>query len=290
MILIILLTIVHVTDSYKLFSFGIISDIQYSSFPDSANFQGTKIRRYKNSLDIYKQALKTWQSADVSFSLVLGDIIDGRAGRVNDHHHCLHKILHAAENSHIPLYFCFGNHCHYCFSRRELHSLIPAENQCSKQLHNNIVDLQYSWTPYAGWRFISIDSYELSTIGARTEQDKEVAGRMLSQRNPNDLTLGQKWSKNLPEHRQRWLPYNGGLTEQQLLWLDNTLKLAFDQKERVILLCHQSVFAPNRQNSLIWNSEEVLRMLWKYDNIVMWIAGHDHAGKAPNTMLLLFSN
>lgn len=276
-----ILSVEWIVECYKLFSFGVISDIQYSSFSDASNFQGTKIRRYKQSFDIFNEATKYWKEEEVSFSLLLGDVIDGKAETMKDQHDCLQHILNSGQRENIPLYFCFGNHCHYCFTRRELLKLVPGKSisEYDSSADCDHHDLCYSWSPHPGWRFISIDGYDVSTIGARTKQNKQLAKQLLEIHNSNDLTHGQKWSANLPVYRQRWLPYNGGIGEEQLHWLTSSLENANKNREHVVLFCHQSIFAPNRQNSLIWNAEEVLDILWRYDNIVLWIAGHDHAGK-----------
>lgn len=65
----------------------------------------------------------------------------------------------------------------------------------------------------------------------------------------------------------------------QLSWIEKTISTAQKNNERVILMCHQPVYSPNRPKSVLWNAEEVQTMLWKYDNVVAWFAGHDHQGE-----------
>jgi hypothetical protein len=48
--------------SRPLFKFGIIADIQYIDAPNGKNFHGNKIRRYRQSLNIFKKAVSSWNS------------------------------------------------------------------------------------------------------------------------------------------------------------------------------------------------------------------------------------
>jgi hypothetical protein len=65
--------------SSSLFSFGVISDVQYVDAPDGMNFQNTSMRRYKQSFNILKEAITSWDALTRSpkCAIVLGDILDG---------------------------------------------------------------------------------------------------------------------------------------------------------------------------------------------------------------------
>lgn len=273
----------------SLFKFGIIADIQYVDLVDSPNFQGTRIRRYRQSLSIYQEAARYWKQNNVDFSILLGDLIDGRAAMDKSQMQCLQNILDIAEQGTPVSYYCFGNHCHYCFSRPTLHNTLvtpnilkgrnysshdfPANDEVKNQLH-------YHFSPYPGFRFISLDGYDVSLIGPSRDAYKENASALLREHNHNDLSLGHTWFQGLPRDKLRWVPFNGGIGEEQLQWLQRTLTLAKQHQEKVILFCHQPVYAPTRPNSLVWNAEEVLQLLWSFDNVVMWMAGHDHGGQS----------
>ncbi len=78
---------------------------------------------------------------------------------------------------------------------------------------------------------------------------------------------------------KRWVPYNGGVGEQQLLWLESVLKQSLKQSEKVIIFSHQPIWTTTKPQSLIWNSEDILSILHKYGNVIVWMAGHDHGGQ-----------
>eukprot|EP01039_Chlorochromonas_danica_P007316 gene7316-8095_t len=300
------------TSSSSCFQFGVIADIQHANANDAMNFQGTKLRRYRSSLDIYKQAVTTWErNYQVDFSLILGDTIDGRAASMNNHFECLSSVLKIASYQKSPTFFCFGNHCHYCFDRTELKALISNSfeklsrghgsdqedldvNKKKKKESSSLKDslgrmiscgeclgLNYSWSPRPGWRFISIDSYDVSLIGSTSIGHREQAETLLSEHNPNDLSVSGGWFQGLSDDKMRYVPYNGAVSQNQLDWLEMLLASSYINDEKVVIFCHQPVYSPDRPKSLVWNSEEVLDVIHRFDDtVVMWIAGHDHDGQA----------
>jgi len=61
-----------------LFSFGLITDIQYADIDDGWDYNKTSARRYRNSLTLLQNAVEDWkQKGEISFVTQLGDIIDG---------------------------------------------------------------------------------------------------------------------------------------------------------------------------------------------------------------------
>jgi hypothetical protein len=49
--------------------------------------------------------------------------------------------------------------------------------------------------------------------------------------------------------------------------------------EKVVFFCHQPIFSPNKPQSVIWNSEEILDTIHRFKNTLAWVAGHDHGGQ-----------
>lgn len=258
-----------------LFKFGIIADVQYANAPDAMNFQETKVRRYKQSLQIFDDAVNDWDTTNgILFSLVLGDIIDGKSAMIKSSKDDFDDLMQITESTNIPMHFCFGNHCHYNFSRKHIHEqLCPSDADCSPS------KLYYDWSPFAKWRFISLDSYDVSLIGASSESNKKVAQSWIKQHNKNDLGINGGWFDGLPLSKKRWVPYNGGISDEQLEWLQDTLSRSRENEENVVIYCHQPIYSPNKPQSLIWNAEEVLSVIQKSSNVRLWIAGHDHDGQ-----------
>jgi manganese-dependent ADP-ribose/CDP-alcohol diphosphatase len=101
---------------------------------------------------------------------------------------------------------------------------------------------------------------------------------MLARNNPNNLSISGSWFNNLPINKYRWVPYNGGCSQQQIDWFTEVLAMARRADENVIVFCHQPIYSPLKPQSVIWNSEELLDIVHKFGNVVMWMAGHDHGG------------
>lgn len=286
--------------SNPLFKFGVISDIQYANANDAWNFQQTKKRRYRNSLSVFRHAVETWRNQhEVDFSLILGDLVDGRASVLNEQHQALQDLQEIADKLGKPSYYCFGNHCHYCFSRNELRDVI-IQSFTTKHpgLHNPMKDLavisaltlpsaspfkslNYTFQVNPGWRFISLDGYDVSLIASSSACRAALAKQIISLHNPNDLSISTGWFKGLTKENMRYVPYNGGISQSQLSWLNDTLAACHINKEKAMIFCHQPIFSPNKPSSLIWNAEEVLSTLHQYPGtVVMWLAGHDHGGQS----------
>ena len=292
-----------------LFAFGVIADIQYTNAPDAMNFQGTRLRRYRQSLQIFAKAVEHWnvvsQSAHLenkfTSSIILGDILDGKCASLQSQELCLADVLRIAEESKHKFHFSFGNHCHYCFDRRQLYEDILQHKTSvlhefsingindSSSKHNGEFNrrsykaltiapdkLYYDWSPMKGWRFVSLDSYDVSIIGASSLENQAIAKSLLAANNPNNLSESGTWFNNLPFDKSRWVPYNGGCSEQQIKWLQETLESSRQNNERVIIFCHQPIWSPFKPQSLIWNSEEILNIIHASGNVCLWLAGHDH--------------
>ena len=284
-----------------LFSFGVIADIQYVDAPDAMNFQNTTMRRYRQSFNIFKDAILSWDSLATApkCAIVLGDILDGKSATMMNQEKCINDVLEASKAVNYEMLYCFGNHCHYSFSRNDLHSkLSPSflrsnekenENENEKSSLGGVCSpqkLYYDWAPYEGWRFISLDCYDISLIGSSTLENKKIAEDLLAKNNPNDLTIGSGWFNGLTYNMRRWVPYNGGISKEQIIWLQNVLLKSSELNEKVVIFCHQPVYAPNKPQSLVWNAEEILEVIRKHGNVVMWMAGHDHGGQVLLLLLI----
>ena len=125
-----------------------------------------------------------------------------------------------------------------------------------------------------------IDSYDVSMIGSSSEANANFAKKLLAQNNPNDLSKSGGWFHNLPLQNYRFVPYNGGVSEEQLQWLEDVIRKSSERKEKVLCFSHQPVFAPYKPQSVIWNCEDILSILHKYGNTRLWMAGHDHDGQS----------
>jgi hypothetical protein len=66
-------------DAEPLFSFGVIADLHYMDVPDGMNFDRTRVRRFRRSIEMLKTASTKFSEVNTTFNMLLGDIIDGKA-------------------------------------------------------------------------------------------------------------------------------------------------------------------------------------------------------------------
>ena len=213
-----------------LFSFGVISDIQYGDLEERQNYLKTRWRYYRNSLNLLKDAIGSWNTCDhpVKFVLQLGDIIDGFNRRQGISQSCLDTVLEVFSTYHGPVHHLVGNHELYNFKRPQLlKTLLKCTTSDAKAY--------YDFSPAPGFRFVVLDSYEVCLLGYEKEDPRwKEAWQILSTYNPNE-------DKNSPDDmrgiERRFLMYNGSISKEQLRWLDDVLKKAKHDKEWVVITC-----------------------------------------------------
>ena len=267
------------------FKFGFIGDIQYADHDNAFNFQKTHLRRYRQSLRIFKDAIKSWNQNQIKFSIVLGDQLDNLAQAKNMKTKCLNDFKSVSSTSEHVLHYSYGNHDYYCQSREDIMKHFGMIKEENAHYHTSIGGNQdpsrlfYDFSPHEGWRFINLDSYEISLIGAVDNDMKVKAEKILADNNPNDMNGSGGWFDNLPRDKYRYVPYNGGVSPSQLQWLDTVLKKSKERNEKCVIFCHNPIISPNKPQSLFWNAEEVLTIIRRHSNVVLWLAGHDHGGE-----------
>ena len=174
-------------------------------------------------LDLHLSSVKPLFSSNCFQGLIKhnyiyeGDVIDGKSAENSSQLNCLRQLKSVSKNLPYKLLYCFGNHCHYSFDRASLVNHFISDKPWLMKPMRSISSSQctpsriyYHWSPYPGWRFISVDSYDVSLIGSSSIANKNLAEKLLAQNNPNDLKISGTWFKNLPYQKRRWVPYNGG--------------------------------------------------------------------------------
>ncbi len=226
------------------FSFGAIADIQYADADNILNYHKTHWRHYRNAADVLKQAVKYWNSGhphSVSLTLQLGDIIDGKARHApHGSEKALDKILNELNQFKGSLYHIWGNHESYNFPRAKLFNsslnTSPYQGQPDKDLKG-----YYAIYPHEKVCFIILDTYEFSMEAYMYEKSNPIyqqAEELVRSRNPNTRCSPKPdWrsAEGLVGTEKRFVCFNGGVSEAQLQWLDETLKHAQKQGKHVII-------------------------------------------------------
>jgi manganese-dependent ADP-ribose/CDP-alcohol diphosphatase len=241
-------TIKSSQNEVPLLSFGIVADVQY------ADIDHTGTRFYRNSASKLQEAYNTFRNDSVDFAINLGDLIDGN-------YDSFKPVLDIILSSGIKTYHVTGNH----------------DYAVDKNLKDNLPVMTGSGKNYYSYktgefRFIILDGNEISTYASENKSIAEIAAGMLDSLKAKGAINAMQW--------------NGGLSNNQITWLDNQLRKANKEKEKVFLICHFPIYPENAHNLLNYN--ELLSLVEKYHNIIAWFNGHNHAGNYGNFNLIHF--
>ncbi|KAJ4938873.1 hypothetical protein JOQ06_028339 [Pogonophryne albipinna] len=264
--------------STPLFTFGVIADIQYADLEDGFNYSRTRKRFYRSSLQLLKNAQRSWAESAVrpEFILQLGDIIDGFNKGHGASERALDTVLREfsvpAEVHHV-----WGNHEFYNFSR----SALLRSRLNSSALHRDR-DLSgdvyaYSFSPAPGFTFVVLDAYDVSLLGREpsSEQYGQAMDLIKLYNNNDDLNCPPV----LEGLQQRFTMFNGGFGQEQLDWLHALLTASDDKRDRVTIVSHIPVHPGSTDPiCLAWNYEELLAVIRAHSSVVCYMAGHSHDG------------
>ncbi|KAJ0571313.1 putative hydrolase [Helianthus annuus] len=168
-----------------LFSFGVITDVQYADIPDGRSFLGVP-RYYRNNILVLQKAVQNWNNhQNISFSLNLGDIVDGFCPK-DQSLEAVKKVVKEFDKFNGRVYHMIGNHCLYNLPRSKLLPLMTFPN---------VERAYYDFSPIPEYRFVVFDGYDISAIGWPHDHPHTIdAINLLNKKNPN-----------LEKNRPRWI-------------------------------------------------------------------------------------
>jgi len=231
-----------------LFSFGIIADVQY------CNCDPVGSRFYRNSLSKLRLAVNSLSHDSAEFLVNLGDLIDRDFTSFK-------PVMDIIDSSGLKTYHCTGNHDYSVENRYKRRLPVPMP---SKAGYYSFVNRNF--------RFIILNGNELSIYASTNKSSIRQAQNYIT-------ALKNEGSINA-------IDWNGGVSTGQLSWLDNQLDEATRNNEKVLIMCHFPVYPENIHNLL--NYKEVNVILEKYNNIIAWFNGHNHAGNYGNFNMIHF--
>jgi 3',5'-cyclic AMP phosphodiesterase CpdA len=231
-----------------LFTFGVITDVQYCDCEPA----GT--RYYKSSLSKLREAMASFKTDSMAFVVDLGDLIDRDFASYK-------PVMNILDSSGLKVWHVTGNHDYQVDQKYK--KRIP-------QLEGN-KNGYYSFN-HDTFRFIVLNGNDISTYGNGNKKAVEEAQQLIQKLKSDGETNGIDW--------------NGGLGAKQMAWFKSQLDEAAAKSEKVIILCHFPAWPVNQHNLLNYN--EVLTLLEKYNNIIVWFNGHNHAGNYGNFNLIHF--
>jgi len=198
-------------------------------------------REYKNAKSKLKEFVKDMNQILPDAVINLGDLVD----RNEDD---FFNIIMTVSSLKMALYSVAGNHDFSAFknSPQETYSalMMPAPYYTEKM---------------GQWKFIFLDGNQKSSFGWK-KGTKEYKDSL-------------KYKKEVAPASAPW---NGGVGQKQLEWLDEELSQAESANEKVILFCHYPILPKNALN--LWDDTAVLKLIKAHPSVKAWISGHNHKG------------
>mmetsp|Transcript_65632 Transcript_65632/g.136704 ORF Transcript_65632/g.136704 Transcript_65632/m.136704 type:complete len:374 (+) Transcript_65632:106-1227(+) len=307
------------SDARILFRFGIIADVQYADIPTATSFDGKRKRFYDATLGDLQKADRWWREVcradgqEMAFIANLGDILDGqnldKPGDTQRSIKALCQVFADAEYAKYTVHLV-GNHELYNFTRQELvegltvsdtytfRATIPTGAEPAQPTCIDPNAFYYAFTPNGAegkYRIVVLDPYDVSAMrdgGGRHGKElyeghgmDEEGLALLKQHNHNPVGEPSQidFFQGLQGTEQRWVPFNGGLGQQQVDWLRKQVETAQEMSQKVILLSHVILHpdaTPSRScRTLLWNFEEALTILREFPGVVpLVLCGHAHQG------------
>jgi len=260
--------LVHASTAKPMFTFGVIADVQYADIPDGRSFLGVP-RYYRHSISVLQRALSAWnKQGNIKFSINFGDIVDGFCPK-DKSLWAVQKVVDEFDKFDGPTYHMFGNHCLYNLPRSKLVALLKMPTDSNRAY--------YEFSPCPEYRFVVLDAYDFSTLGwPRDHPVTAAAMKFLEEKNPNT-------DKNSPEGLvgvdRRFVMFNGAVGKEQLSWLSDVLQDASERRQNVILCSHLPMDPGSASPvGLMWNYDEVMAVVRRYNCVKACFAGHDHRG------------
>jgi manganese-dependent ADP-ribose/CDP-alcohol diphosphatase len=272
-------------------AFGVITDVQYANVDDGTNYDKTKIRYHRNSLNLVRDAVKSWKKYETDTStklkcvIQLGDLVDGKSRALNDSEPAMYKALDEFKeiatsdesNDNAKLLHIWGNHEFYNFKRNKL---VEYSLNTARSLQQN-VDANANYYFYDitdKLRLICLDFYEFSAIGFdETDETYKQAINLLTHHNKNeDLNSVAGMRGNA----MRFSKFNGSTSETQLKWLEAQLSHCKANNINAIICGHVPLH-PQASDArcLAWNYKEVMDLISTYEkSVIAYFCGHDHDG------------
>jgi hypothetical protein len=114
-----------------------------------------------------------------------------------------------------------------------------------------------------GHRFVVIDGNEISLFAnAEGTENHAAAKRRISR------------LKAVGAGNAHYV--NGGISDVQFAWVEQVMNKAKAAGERVIVMGHYPIYPANHLN--LWDDARLVDLLTSYDNFLLYINGHNHAG------------
>lgn len=225
--------------------FGIVTDAQYD--PDVKG-EGAG-RHYSEGVLRLTEAVDTFVGIpDLDFVVDLGDMTDRNP-------FCYGDLKAVKDRLKVPVHNVQGNH--------DLAPLKTEEDMSRARALKGIEKPYYSFVK-GNVRFVVLNSLDYCPIAHPAGSER--------------LKASEQWLADLKSvgdpNAQDW---NGGISLEQLSWLDAELHKADRKGQWAVLMCHIPLLPFDAGDSL-WNAMEVIRLIESHPSVKAVLTGHRHEG------------
>ncbi len=217
---------------------GIFTDNQY------CNCEVEGVRNYPASLDKLDSVIRFFNASKVDAIFHLGDMIDHDFSSYD-------SVIPRYRRSVIPVNFVLGNH-DYAVKDALKEKVLPMLGLSSGN-YTRII---------GNWEFIILNGDDLSYFAPQTKTQKQERNTLVA-----DLASGVR--KNI-------MPWNGGISREQLNWFNTQLLESQKSGRNVIVLCHFPVYPSSSYN--LRNDQELVYIMTRYPCVKAYFNGHYHRG------------
>jgi manganese-dependent ADP-ribose/CDP-alcohol diphosphatase len=218
---------------------GLVADPQF------ADIDPSKTRFYRQSIGKLAEAVEHFNSLDLKWCVNVGDLIDRRWQSFDE-------VFKPLATSRHKFHHLLGNHDFE----------VPDAFKVRVPKRLGLKHRYYSlWED--GFCFVMLDTTDVSPY-AHAENSKESSA------------ANAEWKRLAATGAINAQPWNGAVGERQLKWFDDTCRRAATTRRKVIVFAHHPVYPAD--NHCEWNSDALLKVVERNQNLVAWINGHNHAG------------
>jgi len=294
---------------------GIVADVQYADRPpkhwytdkQKTTFDPSRTRNYRQSFEKFKSYAEVSKNRiELDAFIQLGDLVDSSSRFTGDDDEkeifkfpqktldSLDEIIEVVNSFNAKIKInCIGNHDVRTFEElnwfgkqegwASMHDFIKAKYLPNEDLQADCFAYERQVTDQV--TVVNIDTFDLSVYGRPTDGKQfEKATKILNENNPNQNKASTKGMDEPFE--KRFVQWTGGVSDEQLKWLDETLTRLDTENKHVVIVTHCPILPKTisvnndrwLEVCLTWNYDKVLAILENHKCVQVCLTGHNHAG------------